>query len=201
MRSASDTIAPSRSDFGFERDAGWQVGRVHRHRIIAEAARWAVIAGPRHCHTFEQRVGRGVAKIAVMLEHNEAARIHLAPRGGPVMVEHIGQCLPHQRKISLGKAGPLLRIIGQAAGDEAMGAIQAIGNEVFAAHGTIVLQRIRNSVKPKHYQIFDAYVVKGWSVEKVSATLNVTPDLVYQVKSRLTAAIQKETSRLEASGI
>ena len=64
-----------------------------------------------------------------------------------------------------------------------------------------VLQRIRNSVKPKHYQIFDAYVIKGWSVEKVAEALGVTPDLVYQVKSRMAAAIQKEASRLEARGI
>jgi RNA polymerase sigma factor (sigma-70 family) len=64
-----------------------------------------------------------------------------------------------------------------------------------------VLKRIRNSVKPKHYQIFDAYVIKGWSVEKVAATLGVTTDLVYQVKSRLAAAIEKEVSRLETRGI
>jgi RNA polymerase sigma-70 factor (ECF subfamily) len=65
----------------------------------------------------------------------------------------------------------------------------------------VVLQRLRNSAKPKHYEIFEAYVIKGWSVEKVAATLKVTPDLVYQVKSRLTAAIQRETSRLEFCGI
>ena len=65
----------------------------------------------------------------------------------------------------------------------------------------MVLQRIRNSVKPKHYQIFDAYVVKGWTVEKVANTLGVTPDLVYQVKSRISATIEKELSRLEAQGI
>jgi RNA polymerase sigma factor (sigma-70 family) len=65
----------------------------------------------------------------------------------------------------------------------------------------VVLQRIRNSVKPKHYQIFDAYVIKGWTVEKVVNTLGVTPDLVYQVKSRIAATIEKELSRLEAQGI
>ena len=64
-----------------------------------------------------------------------------------------------------------------------------------------VLQRIRNTVKAKHYQIFDAYVIKGWSVEKVAKTLGVTTDLVYQVKSRITKAIQAETTRLEARGI
>ena len=64
-----------------------------------------------------------------------------------------------------------------------------------------VLSKIRTKVKPKHYQIFDAHVVKGWDVKKVMATLGVTADLVYQVKSRITDLIKKETARLEARGI
>lgn len=59
------------------------------------------------------------------------------------------------------------------------------------------LDRIRNSVNPKHYQIFDAHVLRAWPVEKVILTLHVSEDQVYKVKSRLMQLLKKEVSRLE----
>lgn len=64
-----------------------------------------------------------------------------------------------------------------------------------------VMERLKQKVKnPKHYQIFDAHVVKGWSVEKVAATLNVSSDLVYKVKERVTKLIKEDLDRLEKTG-
>ena len=63
------------------------------------------------------------------------------------------------------------------------------------------LQRIRNRVNPKHYQIFDAYVIKEWPVEKVTAILHVTEHQVYKVKSRVAALLKKELAQLEKGAL
>lgn len=59
------------------------------------------------------------------------------------------------------------------------------------------LAAIRNKVNPKHYQIFDAYVIKGWPMEKVTAALNVKQDNVFQVKSRIVKLLATEVARLK----
>lgn len=63
-----------------------------------------------------------------------------------------------------------------------------------------VMERVKRKVNAKHYQIFDAHVVKGWPVEKVSATLGVSDDLVYKVKERVTKLIKEDLGRLEQVG-
>jgi RNA polymerase sigma-70 factor (ECF subfamily) len=59
------------------------------------------------------------------------------------------------------------------------------------------LERIRKSIKEEHYQIFDLYVVKQWPARKVARALRTNIGLVYLVKYRVSALLQKEVRRLE----
>jgi RNA polymerase sigma-70 factor (ECF subfamily) len=58
-------------------------------------------------------------------------------------------------------------------------------------------ERVRARVNPRHYQVFDAYVLKEWPVERVVKTLGVTEAVVYQTKRRITEMLRKEVARLE----
>jgi len=62
----------------------------------------------------------------------------------------------------------------------------------------MALERIRRKVNPKHYQVFDLYVLKQWSVGKVASALRVSEAQVYQVKTRLLKQLKTEVSRLES---
>jgi RNA polymerase sigma factor (sigma-70 family) len=63
------------------------------------------------------------------------------------------------------------------------------------------LDRVRHTVNPKHYQIFDMYVIRQWPVEKVAQDLRVSEDVVYKAKSRITKLLRREVARLETNGI
>ncbi len=63
-----------------------------------------------------------------------------------------------------------------------------------------VMERVKRKVNAKHYQIFDAHVVKGWPVEKVVKILGVSDDLVYKVKERVSKLIKEDLGRLELAG-
>ncbi|MBI3881565.1 MAG: sigma-70 family RNA polymerase sigma factor [Verrucomicrobia bacterium] len=60
------------------------------------------------------------------------------------------------------------------------------------------LARVKRQVSPKHYQIFDAYVLKEWPVTKVRKTLGVSLAQVYLAKHRVGGLVKKELRRLEA---
>lgn len=59
------------------------------------------------------------------------------------------------------------------------------------------LQKLKPKVQPRHYQIFDLYVIKNWPISKVTATLGVNIGQVYLVRHRLTALLKKEIRSLE----
>ena len=61
------------------------------------------------------------------------------------------------------------------------------------------LQRVKRQVEPKHFQIFDCYVLKEWPVKEVAKTFNISTSQVYLIKHRLAALIAKEVRKLEAS--
>ena len=63
------------------------------------------------------------------------------------------------------------------------------------------LERLRRELNPKHYQIFDSYVLKRWPIKDVTETFGVKPDLVYKVKERVMEALQVEVLRLEKAGV
>ena len=59
------------------------------------------------------------------------------------------------------------------------------------------LDQLKRTVNPKHYQIFDFYVLKKWPMKKVTQTLNVNMAQVYLAKSRLSRLLKAELKRLE----
>ena len=65
----------------------------------------------------------------------------------------------------------------------------------------IALERIKQKVNPKHYQIFDYHVLRQWSVEKVTTAMRISTDQVYQVKKRILKQLKTEISRLESKNI
>ena len=69
-----------------------------------------------------------------MLEDDQLAACHLAARGRMVVLEHAGERVEEQLEIGVGEAGPL----GELGRDETMGAVEAIGHDVLAAHGAVV---------------------------------------------------------------
>ena len=60
------------------------------------------------------------------------------------------------------------------------------------------LQKVKDRVKPKQYQVFDLYVLKGWPISKITATLGVNFGQIYLAKYRVTALIKKEIKSMEA---
>jgi len=59
------------------------------------------------------------------------------------------------------------------------------------------LERVKRSVKAKHYQVFDLYVVKDWPAEKVARILGLNAGQVFLAKHRILALIKKEVQRLQ----
>jgi RNA polymerase sigma-70 factor (ECF subfamily) len=59
------------------------------------------------------------------------------------------------------------------------------------------LDHIKRSIDPQKYQIFDLYVNKGWTPEKVAQRFGIAVDQVYLAKHRITQLIKTEVERLE----
>ena len=64
---------------------------------------------------------------------------------------------------------------------------------------TAAMDRVKKKVDPKHYQIFDCYVVKGWAPGKVAKELKVNIAQVYLTRHRVGALVRKEVELLERS--
>jgi RNA polymerase sigma-70 factor (ECF subfamily) len=61
------------------------------------------------------------------------------------------------------------------------------------------LQRVKQKVSPRQYQIFDCYVVKEWPAQRVQRDLRVNIAQVYLAKHRVAALLKKEVEALQAS--
>lgn len=59
------------------------------------------------------------------------------------------------------------------------------------------LRRIKSRVEPKHFQIFDCYVLKEWPVKDVAAAFDVSTAQVYLIKHRVSNLLTRELKRLE----
>jgi RNA polymerase sigma-70 factor (ECF subfamily) len=59
------------------------------------------------------------------------------------------------------------------------------------------LERVKQKVKPKQYQLFDCYVFKGWSMRKIAEELSVSIAQVYFAKVKVSSLVQKEFRELE----
>lgn len=83
--------------------------------------------------------------------------------------------------LSRGPAGPIL------------GGFEALWEEEWSKHlFAAALERVKAKVKPKHFQIFDLYVLRKWPLAKVTALLGVNAGQVYLTKHRLTALLKRE---------
>ncbi|MDF1813762.1 MAG: sigma-70 family RNA polymerase sigma factor [Verrucomicrobiales bacterium] len=70
-------------------------------------------------------------------------------------------------------------------------------NEWKANLSEVAIERVKKQVSPKQFQIFDAYVIKGWDPEKVKNELGVSSSQVYLAKHRVGGLIKKEISKLQ----
>ncbi|MCC6822723.1 MAG: sigma-70 family RNA polymerase sigma factor [Verrucomicrobia subdivision 3 bacterium] len=66
------------------------------------------------------------------------------------------------------------------------------------------IERVKQRVGAKQFQMFDLYVLKEWPVREVAKTLHANIAQVYLAKHRVTALIKQETDklrkRMEAEG-
>lgn len=62
----------------------------------------------------------------------------------------------------------------------------------------LALARVRSTVKPKHFQMFDLYVVKKWPIREVARLLQVSTAQVYLAKSRISRQLKKSIRSVEA---
>jgi len=62
------------------------------------------------------------------------------------------------------------------------------------------LERVRQRVNPKQFQVFHLLTVKQKSPESVAALLNLKVPYVYLMKHRVAAALKEEIQRLETAG-
>jgi RNA polymerase sigma-70 factor (ECF subfamily) len=65
----------------------------------------------------------------------------------------------------------------------------------------VALERLKQSVDPKHYQAYDLCAMKGWSVTKVARFLGLSSGNVYLIKHRLTKMLKTEIEHLRDSPI
>jgi RNA polymerase sigma factor (sigma-70 family) len=62
------------------------------------------------------------------------------------------------------------------------------------------LARLKERVRPIHYQIFDLLVFQDWPAAEISRKLRVSAAQVYVTKYRLNNLLRKEVQKLEAEG-
>ena len=60
----------------------------------------------------------------------------------------------------------------------------------------VAMERVKHRVDPKHFQIFDLYVVQHWPARKVASTLRINTGLVYLAKFRVASALKNELAAL-----
>jgi RNA polymerase sigma factor (sigma-70 family) len=63
------------------------------------------------------------------------------------------------------------------------------------------IQRVKQEVKPKHFQIFELYALKGRPAGQVARTFGVNVALVHLIKHRVASQIKKEVKRIEKAGV
>jgi RNA polymerase sigma factor (sigma-70 family) len=59
------------------------------------------------------------------------------------------------------------------------------------------LRRVKSKVDANHFQVFDLYVLRGWSVSRVAKALNIRASHVYLVKHRINRLVKKEIQELQ----
>ena len=65
----------------------------------------------------------------------------------------------------------------------------------------VALDRVKQQVNAKQYQIFDFYVLRSWPVSKVTKVLKVSTTMVYLAKHRVGRMVKKEVGHLRANPV
>lgn len=63
------------------------------------------------------------------------------------------------------------------------------------------LERIKQKVEPKQFQVFDLYVLREWPAGRVSKTLNVSLTQVYLAKHRIAKLLRQELKLMEQASV
>ena len=59
------------------------------------------------------------------------------------------------------------------------------------------VSNVKRRIEPEKYQLFDFYVNKGWTPERVAQSFGVTANQVYLAKSRVEKLIKEEIFRIQ----
>jgi RNA polymerase sigma factor (sigma-70 family) len=62
----------------------------------------------------------------------------------------------------------------------------------------VALNQLRSTIKPKHFQMFDLYVIKKLPIREVARLLHVSTAQVYLNKSRISRQLKKSVKVVEA---
>lgn len=73
---------------------------------------------------------------------------------------------------------------------------RAIHDEWARALKEKTLEAVRERVSPEQFQLYDAYVIQGWPVEKVSKTFGVSDNKVYIAKTRVGEIVKEVGLRI-----
>jgi RNA polymerase sigma-70 factor (ECF subfamily) len=68
--------------------------------------------------------------------------------------------------------------------------------ELEEKRNALALSNLKDTVSPKQLQIFDLYVLKHWPVAKVSKSLAISRQQVYNARTRILPLYQKQIRRL-----
>ncbi len=63
------------------------------------------------------------------------------------------------------------------------------------------IKRVRRKADPESYQIFDFCTRKGWSVEKISGAMEISPERVYMARHRVKQMIELEIKKLQQNDL
>ena len=78
--------------------------------------------------------------------------------------------------------------------------LEAIWNDEWVANLTAAAaESVKGQVKPKQFQIYDLHVLQGWSVKRVTGTLNVSATQVYLAKLRVGRLMRKAMESVRRS--
>ena len=96
-----------------------------------------------------------------------------------------------------GSTGPMERVA-----DPAGAALETAWQEEWEKHlMTTALERVKQQVSPRQFQMFDLHVQQNLSVQEAARTLQASVASVYMAKHRITRLIKKEIKRLEETDL
>ena len=96
-----------------------------------------------------------------------------------------------------GSTGPMERVA-----DPAGAALETAWQEEWEKRlMTTALERVKQQVSPRQFQMFDLHVQQNLSVQETARTLQASVASVYMAKHRITRLIKKEIRRLEKTDL